>query len=802
MKNDGHLQKWRRASVTKDGSARGRRLVDASPPRLSLSLLGRFSLTVGGSSLHLAINARTEALIGYLAIHRNRVIARPELAENLWPDSEMEQARANLRKTLYQIRQHPWLSILVGEEGQDLRWAPQTDVVLDLAELEVSTFHQTTRLLEYARQLYQGPLLPHLDDVWIEPERRRLEQLHLLNLVTLAERYLQLNAPTQALLVAQDLVRWDPFNEEHYRLCLIIHAARQDLASLQRTYDQAEELFRRELRMSLGRETRQLFNDLTNAVRSRELLAARRESESFETVAVSTATEAFLRWLREPSASSTFYLWAPPGGGKTTWLAEAARLAQDRGWLLMRCPPGPDRVARDRLEGRRILFVVDLDTPTSSAYEFAVNSAKSLPSLMVRYVVTGTSPPESLATRRLKIPDLHWVATLDPLSPAEILALLARAGVADPAMAQEIMAAAGGLPLAVRQAIDIWTASSTGQFSAHDRWLRTMATLIPRLVKMADRVDSRTLSACSLLSHVEPEVLSMILERPISPAEYRRLTVSGLFVATPDGLALRGEVRRLLLRNFQSQEPLESAKLFRRAINVLVQEWDGRSADEREHIARECIFSIREFRGLNPEGYLWPCPGLELTEPTIEDQPAMFRLLQYWVQVQQASSSARFSREWDNLMAYRSLRLRVARDSRGEILGFNVAVPVRQDSLPVLRHSRTTGVLAQNSEWESAVDPNTRGWVLRMVVYGPKRSATVQVLLETDLLGLFGAASSLFVATPLTRYQHLLPVLGFRRLMGTARWNNGKLRPVNNYVLHLPGGFPGWVARYFQEGFA
>jgi DNA-binding SARP family transcriptional activator len=775
-------------------------MAKALPRQMSVALLGRFSLTAGGISLNLPITSRTEALTGYLAVHRERPVSRQELAENLWPDSEYEQARANLRKVLHQMRQHPWLSALVGEEGADLRWAPKGDVVLDMAEVEAAAFHQTTRMLEYARNLYQGPLLPHLDDTWIQPERQRLEQLHLSNLAILAERYLHLNAPAQALMVAQDLLHWDPFNEEHYRLCLKIHAARRDLASLCHTYNQAEELFRRELHQTPARETQQLFHALKTAMSSRDVQMPWTEPRPSGTLEASMATEAFLRWLQNPAVPSTFYLWAPPGGGKSTWLRQASRMAQDRGWLVIGDTPTTERVARAQPNGRRVLLVEDGKKRSESTAKHGFNISGTGPSPQLRRLIAGICPPKT-TTQDLNKAEACCVETLAPLSPSEIVAQLERRGVPDPGLAQEIMAAAGGLPLAVMQAIDLWTESGVEQFSSYDPWIRANAALVVRFQKAADDIDPRMLAACSLLPHVEPTMLSRVLDRPVHDI-YHRLAASGLFVATPDGLALRGEVRRLLLQNFQNQEPLGSTRMFREAVIGLLQEWEGRSPEERERIACECIFAIREFRRLNPEGYLFPASGLTIAVPTVEDQPAMFRLLKYWLQVEQAASSSRFSREWDNLMSYRGLRVRVVRDGQGEVLGFNVAVPVGQDSLHVLRHSRTTGVLAQSSGWIEDRHVDDREWVLRLVVYGPKWPATVQVLLETDLLGLFGTASALYVATPLTRYQRLLPALGFCRLTSTVRWNNGKLRPVHNYAIKLPEGFPGWIARYFREGFA
>ena len=74
---------------------------DKLPP-LCVALLGRFQIIVKGVSVDLSVTVRTQSAVAYLAIHRDRWVSRHELAQILWPETDEDQARANLRKLLHQ----------------------------------------------------------------------------------------------------------------------------------------------------------------------------------------------------------------------------------------------------------------------------------------------------------------------------------------------------------------------------------------------------------------------------------------------------------------------------------------------------------------------------------------------------------------------------------------------------------------------------------------------------------------------------------------------------------------------------
>jgi DNA-binding SARP family transcriptional activator len=72
---------------------------------LHIHLLGDFLLVSGDTPVTTVDVPRLQSLLAYLVLHRAAPQARSHLAYLFWPDSTEAQARAYLRKLVYQLRQ-------------------------------------------------------------------------------------------------------------------------------------------------------------------------------------------------------------------------------------------------------------------------------------------------------------------------------------------------------------------------------------------------------------------------------------------------------------------------------------------------------------------------------------------------------------------------------------------------------------------------------------------------------------------------------------------------------------------------
>src|SRR5215212_2410190 len=101
---------------------------------LQLQLFGNFHLVYNGEPVTAVNQARVQALLAYLTLHRDAAQARQHLAFRFWPDSTEAQARANLRKTIYDLRQaFPAIEDFLRIDDHALQWRQGVAVTLDVA---------------------------------------------------------------------------------------------------------------------------------------------------------------------------------------------------------------------------------------------------------------------------------------------------------------------------------------------------------------------------------------------------------------------------------------------------------------------------------------------------------------------------------------------------------------------------------------------------------------------------------------------------------------------------------------------
>lgn len=197
------------------------------------------------------LERKDAALLAVLAIEGPT--SRARIASLLWPDSDAEAGRNNLRQRLFRLRKLAQADIVIA--GAVLRLAPGT--ATDLAELSSS--------LEADASAARGELLGTLqfDDCeelhhWVSIGR---EQWRLARREAIASKAAQLESSGSialALSYAERLVADEPLLEHAHRRLIKLHYLRGDRAAALAAFERCRDLLKRELRTSPGKETLEL----------------------------------------------------------------------------------------------------------------------------------------------------------------------------------------------------------------------------------------------------------------------------------------------------------------------------------------------------------------------------------------------------------------------------------------------------------------------------------------------------------------------------------------------------------------
>ena len=239
-------------------------------PHDTLRLLGAFQLVQDGQPVALG-QARLEEVLAYLATHPGVAIPRAEIAYQLWPDSNDQQARTNLRKTLLMLRRRlPDADALIQVDRQQLTWRTDgpcsvdvTDFTEHLAAAQADASPAAVRRhLESAVDLYAGELLPGCYADWVMPLREQLRQAYMDALDDLVDLLDQQRDYGAAVRVAQRAISHDPLHEAGYLRLMRLHALQGDRARALHVYHTCVTVLLRELEVEPNEEIQAAYAQL------------------------------------------------------------------------------------------------------------------------------------------------------------------------------------------------------------------------------------------------------------------------------------------------------------------------------------------------------------------------------------------------------------------------------------------------------------------------------------------------------------------------------------------------------------
>jgi DNA-binding SARP family transcriptional activator len=245
-----------------------RPILDAAMARLHLALLGGFEARLGvGPPLRLPTR-KAKALLAFLALPAGRVRAREQLADLLWGRTGHQQARNNLRQTLFLLRRCLGDFAGLNADG-DAVWLVPELVTVDAVALETAAGDGSADRVDDVRALYAGDLLegfglrePAFHE-WLLVERERLRSLALKMYGRALERAVSAGASERAIEIARALLALDPFQERAHRALMRLHVEQGQRGLALRQYQACRELLGRELGVTPDAETEALHRALT-----------------------------------------------------------------------------------------------------------------------------------------------------------------------------------------------------------------------------------------------------------------------------------------------------------------------------------------------------------------------------------------------------------------------------------------------------------------------------------------------------------------------------------------------------------
>jgi DNA-binding SARP family transcriptional activator len=254
--------------------------VARSEAEVAASVLGPLDLTVAGHRILRWNSLKAKTVFQYLMIQIGHPVRREVLMELMWPDHSVGSARNNLNAALYSLRN------TLDQRGQKIQyilyrdgcylpnpeliwWIDRTEFLITLqrAERARRDGHSREAINTYMRavRLYRGPLFEDdREGDWYLPEQRRLKQLYLQALESLARLHLDQRDLASAVQFGQLAIGADPCCEPAHRLLMRCYALQHQQQLVSRQYRLCSAALHDELGVSPGADTVELFHSLTS----------------------------------------------------------------------------------------------------------------------------------------------------------------------------------------------------------------------------------------------------------------------------------------------------------------------------------------------------------------------------------------------------------------------------------------------------------------------------------------------------------------------------------------------------------
>ncbi|RUP24128.1 MAG: hypothetical protein EKK45_26330, partial [Curvibacter sp.] len=242
---------------------------------LSLRFFGPFEVRLDqGPALSFPYD-KVRALLAYLALEPIEH-PREALAHLLWPDLHGEQARANLRRCVFDLRRSlgPCGSDWITGGSRSLQLDTRALIWFDVSEFErpataaligpEELAHQhEQRLALYAAPLLSGLHLPDAPDfeAWLQARRDALHRQALAWLEQLIAHHEQRHDTLQALQHAHRAIELEPWRESLQRSCMRLLARQSPEAALAH-FGTFERQLDQELGVQPSPQTRQLAEQI------------------------------------------------------------------------------------------------------------------------------------------------------------------------------------------------------------------------------------------------------------------------------------------------------------------------------------------------------------------------------------------------------------------------------------------------------------------------------------------------------------------------------------------------------------
>jgi DNA-binding SARP family transcriptional activator len=243
---------------------------------LSIKMLGQVNISYNGVNITDKLSTKLIALICLLVLNHNREMSRERLSAYLWPDSDEEAARYNLRYNLWMVKK----LIPADANGQNFILIAKDSCRINKKyrfqcdKLRIDSFNvQEERCIEellQLKELFEGDFLEGLylkncnefnEIILFERVVCQTKQIEIMKKLT--DLYEEADRSEEELQLLHEMMAIEPYNENFAYRILNIYKKTGNRTSGINYYKKFEAKLRRELNIAPNNDLKLLYRTLT-----------------------------------------------------------------------------------------------------------------------------------------------------------------------------------------------------------------------------------------------------------------------------------------------------------------------------------------------------------------------------------------------------------------------------------------------------------------------------------------------------------------------------------------------------------
>ncbi len=239
---------------------------------LSINMLGKVNISYNGVNITDQLSTKLVALICLLVLNSKREMSRDRLAAYLWPDSDEEAARYNMRYNLWKVKKfippHPEGQSFIRTMKDSCRINEKYPFQCDKLCIDGFDSHSPKSVEELLKlkELFKGDFLEGLylkncnefnEIILFERVVCQTKQIEIMK--RLIQLYEETEQSEEELQILQEMMAIEPYNENFVYRILNIYKSTGNRAAAINYYRIFESKLRRELNIAPNNELKLLY---------------------------------------------------------------------------------------------------------------------------------------------------------------------------------------------------------------------------------------------------------------------------------------------------------------------------------------------------------------------------------------------------------------------------------------------------------------------------------------------------------------------------------------------------------------